>query len=408
MSILADTRTRLQLQPLHIQRDAREQLHEVGRIDTGVFVTMPTAGVDLLEWIGEGLRLDEVTARFRARHGQDPDLADFIETLDELGFIASPDDEVADEPDAAKPPSGWRPIARLNTARLGWTRSRLAVVVWAVLSIVAWVGVPLWLILDPRSRPTASSAWLGGDVMLNFAVLSAFGWTLVVAHEFSHVLAIRALGQDGTLTVGRRLYFLVLQTNVAGVRALPRRQRNIAYLSGMTWDLLVFFVCLVVYAAYPLAILRDVEYVLAMGLLFQCAFFMRTDVYYLFTNWLRLGNLKQDMQHWLLNGANRLVGRRPWHDLSQLPQRELKIVRLYAVFCVVSFLVLTWAALVLYFPLLSKFMTQALDQLGDGPTQPAFWDAVALLTVTVSYFTLLVYMLGRDMIRRYSARAVRD
>jgi putative peptide zinc metalloprotease protein len=272
---------------------------------------------------------------------------------------------------------------------------------WVLLALVAWIGVPLWLILDPSARPTASAAWLGDDVMLNFVVLSAMGWTLVVLHELSHVFAMRALGQDCTLTIGHRLYFVVLQSNVAGARALPRRMRYVPYLSGMTWDLLLVFICLLVHATVlPLPILGAVVYVLAMGLLFQFAFFMRTDTYYVLTNWLRLGNLMEDMRHWLANAGARLAGARPRHDLSAVPARELRLVRWYALFCGVSFIALTGTALVYYAPLLSKFLTRALDQLATGPGDAAFWDGAAFTAITVGYFGVLAWVTIRDLRRR--------
>lgn len=397
--------TRLALHPLHVQRDRRGEAHEVGRADTGVFVEMPSPGIDLIGWLGDGLPLGEVKARFRGRHGEDPDVEDFIATLTELGFVRSVDGRPVEE-DAPDPLRGWRPLVRIDAPRLAWARTRPAVALWTVMAAVGWIGVPLWFALFPGAWPTPSSAWIGGavSVSLNFAVLSVVGWTLVVVHEMSHVLSMRALGQDCSLTLGHRLYFVVIQSDVSAARALPRRMRFVPYLSGMTWDLNLLLLCLVLHATVlPIPVLGAVIYMTTMGLLFQCAFFMRTDMYYVLTNWLRLGNLMEEMRQWLGNAGRRLVGGRPRHDLRDVPPRELRLVRWYAGFCAVSFVALTWVAFVIYLPMLSKFVLGTSYGLAAGPAHAEFWDAAAFLAVTLGYFAVLVAVSIRDLRRRRRA-----
>lgn len=402
--------TRLRLAPLHVERDDRGDAHEVGRVDTGVFAEMPAAGLDLIAWIGDGLPLGEVKARFRSRHGEEPDLVDFVATLTELGFVDTIDGEALEQegPEAVR---AWQPLRRVDGARLAWTRRRPAVVGWCVLAAAGWIGVPLWYVLFPDAWPTPSSAWIGGSVsvFLNFAVLGVVGWTLVLLHELSHVFAMRALGQDSTLTLGHRLYFVVIQSNVAGARALSRRMRYVPYLSGMTWDLAVLETCLVLHATLlPLPVVGAVIYMTTMGLLFQCAFFMRTDMYYVLTNRLRLGNLMEEMRQWLGNLGCRLAGGRPRYDLSGVPAREMRFVRGYAVFCAVSFVALSYAAWMLYLPILSRFVLGAAHGLTAGPTHAEFWDASAFLTVTLGYFFVLIGVSIRDLRhRRRETRAGR-
>jgi hypothetical protein len=395
----------VRLARLHVQRDPRGDAHEVGRADTGVFVEMPAVGLDLIGWLGEGLALGEVKRRFRARHGEDPDLPDFVATLAELGFVEAVDGDVVEH--AEQPPlRAWQPLQRIDGARLAWTRSRPAVACWWLVAAVGWIGVPLWYALVPAAWPTPSSAWIGGSVsvFLNFAVLGVVGWTLVVLHELSHVFAMRALGQDSTLTLGHRLYFVVIQSDVAGARALPRRTRYVPYLSGMTWDLAVLLTCLVLHATLlPYAVVGAVIYMTTMGLIFQCAFFMRTDMYYVLTNRLRLGNLMEEMRTWLADLARRAVGRPPRGDLSTVPPREMRWVRGYAFFCAVSFVALSFVAFELYLPMLSKFVLSAADGLTAGPGHAEFWDAAAFLTVTLGYFVVLIAVSIRDLRRRRAA-----
>lgn len=402
MSTTLHEGTRLRLHPLHVTTDDIRDEHEVGRTDTGVFVAMPTAGVDLVGWLGAGLPLGEVAARFRDRHGEEADLADFVATLTNLDFVHSVDGHPV-QPKPSESARSWRPLLRISTPHLRWMRSRPALVLWVVVAVVGWLGVPVWYVLHPDTWPTAQDAWIGGpvSVSLNFAVLSVVGWGLVLLHEMSHLLAMRALGLDCSLTLGHRLYFVVAQTNMSTARTLPRRVRFVPYLSGMTWDLAVLFTCLVLHATVlPVPVVGAVIYMTTMGLLFQCAFFMRTDVYYTLTNWLRLGNLMEQTRQWLGNVGRRVIGAVPRHDLSDVPTREMRIVRVYAAFCFAGFLALTAAAAGLYLPMLARFLGGTTHGLAGGPAHAPFWDATAFLSVTLAYFTILVTVTIRDVRQR--------
>jgi putative peptide zinc metalloprotease protein len=400
--------TRVRLQRLHVTLDSAGEEHEVGRVDTGIFVAMPTAGVELIRWLEAGHPLGEVRDRFRDRHGEDPDLDGFVATLAEVGFLHSVDGAEIAAPPAERMRS-WRPLLRFSTPRLGWMRARPAVAVWTLAAVLGWVGVPIWYVLHPDTWPTAADAWIGGpvSVSLNFAVLGVLGWGLTFLHELSHLFAMRALGLDCSLTLGHRLYFVVAQTNMSSARALPRRVRFIPYLSGMTWDLSVLLSALVLHATVlPYPVVGAVIYMTTMGLLFQMAFFMRTDIYYALTNWLRVGNMMEDMRRVLGNTGRRLVRLPARHDLSDVPRRELRIVRVYAAFCVAGFIALSAAAFGLYLPMLGNFIAGTYQGLALGPTRAGFWDASAMLAVTGTYFCVLVTVSIRDFrLRRREARS---
>lgn len=333
---------RVRLAALHIERDDRGEAHEVGRPDTGVFAEMPAPGVDLIDWLGAGLTLGEVKDRFRAHHGEEPDLADFVATLRELGWVDEIDGAAVAPPEE-RPLRAWQPLRRLDGARLAWMRSRPALLAWVAIAIAGWTGVPLCTrcTQSPGRRPARPGIGGSVSVFLNFAVLGVVGWTLVLLHEMSHVLAMRALGQDSTLTT--------------------------------------------------------------MGLIFQCAFFMRTDMYYVLTNRLRLGNLMEEVRQCLADQARRLAGRRPQHDLSGVPARELRFARGYGAFCVLCFVGLSYVAWLLYLPMLLRFVGAAADGVVAGPAHAKFWDATAFLTVTVGYFVVLIAVSVRDVRRRRRA-----
>ena len=64
---------------------------EVGRPETGVFVCLPSEGVALVRWLQDELPLTDVTSRFLAAYGIEPDVGDFVRELSGCGFVESID-----------------------------------------------------------------------------------------------------------------------------------------------------------------------------------------------------------------------------------------------------------------------------------------------------------------------------
>ena len=73
---------------LHIG-DEVEGAVEVGRPETGVFVSLPKEGATLVRWLQDELPLDEVSTRFCDAYGVDTDVGDFVRELSGCGFVES-------------------------------------------------------------------------------------------------------------------------------------------------------------------------------------------------------------------------------------------------------------------------------------------------------------------------------
>jgi hypothetical protein len=183
---------------------------------------------------------------------------------------------------------------------------------------------------------------------------------------------------------------------MSGVRSLPRRERYAPYLAGITWDATVLLGCLLVQLAGADSVIPGaIAYLVTMTLLFELAFFMRTDIYYVIANALRLGNLMADTRHWLANQVARRRRRPAPYDLSAVPARELRIVRWYAIVLVLGVGVTLGQFVVLGLPLLARFVYGAASQLSAGPATGRFWDGAGLLLITVTHFGLLLIVIGR-------------
>ncbi|MEU3454980.1 hypothetical protein ABZ671_15470 [Micromonospora sp. NPDC006766] len=390
-STIVDTAV-VRLHPLHIG-DVEDGVCEVGRADTGVFVELPVEGVDLIRWIGDALPLGEVRRRFVERYGGEPDLADFLDGIASCGFVreaagvessageaAAPGQAAGGEP----PRRGLALLANLPQRRVAWLLTPPMMVAY----LAAWLAVPAMLLWQPTLRPAPADAFLLDRVLANALAVAAIAWTLVLLHEMAHAVAVRALGVTGRLSLSRRLWFMVAQTEMSGVRSVPRRRRYAPYLAGLTWDLLLMAGCLgLQLAGFGGRPIRTVAYTLTLSVVYQFLVFMRTDMYYVLGNWLRLGDLMGDTRRWLANLANRLVGRPPRHDLSGVPDREIRIIRWYAPVYLLGSLAVTAALLALTLPAMIKMVGLALTGLGAPVDGVAFWDGLGFVTLVALQLT---------------------
>jgi hypothetical protein len=404
-ALTLDADTVVALYRLHIGEE-RDGEAEVGRPETGTFIGLPSEGVALVRWLADEVPLRQVGERFMAAYGQEVDVVGFVRELSGCGFINSIDgcplvDESPDE--IAAEPRGWRLFAGLPQSRVAWLLSRPA----RACYVAIWVAVLALLVTRTDLRPSADGAFLNIGVLGNLAVLTGLGWLLVFMHEVAHLVAVRARGCSASLDLSHRLHLLVAQTDMTSVRVLPRNERFAPYLAGMTWDATVLLSCMLLQAGdVHSQVPQMIAYLLSMSLLFELGLYLRTDVYYVVTNVLRLGNLMQDTRRWLTNLAARGVRSAPRHDLSDIPPRELRLVRWYAIFAVVGVAITIGQFVLLGLPLLLRFARDAASGLHTGPGNLSFWDSTGLLAVLATQFGLLFIGVVRER-RRRRVRAAR-
>jgi putative peptide zinc metalloprotease protein len=391
VSLLREDST-VQLHLLHIG-DRDQDGHEVGRPDTGVFVSVPPEGVALLSWLQAGLSLGEVENRFLARYGQRPNLDDFLTDLEQCGFVRHFDGQAVEDDTGLPTRREWYLLAGLRQERVAWLLSRPMVALYAAV----WLGAIALTLTRPDLLPSPAEARLHPRVMLNAVALALVGWALVFLHEVAHVVLARAVGCPSSLSLGHRLNFLVAQTDLTALRAQPRSRRYGPYLAGVTWDVFLLLGCMLLGAGGVRSpVLSALATLTLMGIGFQFAFFMRTDIYYVFVNWLRLGNLVQDTRQWLANCLLRLVGRPQRYDLTAVPARELRVIRWYALFCTIGVAVVLGDFVLLGLPLVVPMLWQAVHGLAVGPAGVAFWDGILFLALSVLNLVMLLAVSWRD------------
>ena len=88
----------------------------LGDIDRHVFVAIPTEGLDILESLAAGNTVGHTTRLYEEKHDETPDIEDFLEALEQEGFIGEASAvDAGDVPDV--PPAPRRYTAGTTTRR---------------------------------------------------------------------------------------------------------------------------------------------------------------------------------------------------------------------------------------------------------------------------------------------------
>lgn len=386
MTIGVAAGSRVRFRPLRERRGGDGWV--IGRIETGCFISVPEPGRRTIALLGEGCAIGDVAAKLRAETGTTFAVADFVASLDQLGFVAAIDDQL--RADAARP----RPsLPWLRPGHVRWLLHPLAFVPVACLAGT----VAVMLALHPALLPSYRTLVWNSHAGLVLAVDAAIAWTLIVLHELAHLATARADGVPARITLSTRLQFLVAQTDVSGVWAAPRRTRMTVYLAGMSIDLCNAGICLLVLGlAEPHGLARRLlgvvvaETLLALPVQFMV--FMRTDIYFLLQDLIGCANLYADGSayiRYLGRRARRLVGRTRdprAHPGGDCTSAQPRAVGLYSVVLVVGTVTCLAVEFAVSLPVLITLIARAGSEI--GPTLAGTVDGGVALAILLGWQAL--------------------
>lgn len=369
----------------------------VGRLDDErAFVVLPADGAELLRRLEQGATPAAVAAWYLSTYGESVDILDFIADLDELGFLASADGPV---------PAG-RPIRWMRLGRLVFSP-------WGALGYGCLIALFLFEIArDHKLAPSYHNVFFTHYMSVLVLVTFLGQMPLILVHEAAHTLAGRRLGLPSKLSVGRRLYYLVFQTTMDGLVAVPRSKRILPILAGMIADVGVLM-GLTLFAAFtrhphggvslPGAIALSLAYLTLFRLLWQCWFFLQTDIYYLVTTVTGCVDLQRVSKHRIANFASRLLGRPARWDPEDWHPRDRSVSRWYSILLVVGY-GFSIATLVLgVLPAALKVFSAVLRRFaGHSGGATGVLDSIVFLTITVAELAIALGLAIKDRRRAVS------
>ena len=329
---------------------------------------------------------------------EDVNILEFVEQLVELGLVQAVDGvpvKRGQEKQAKSASAGflWIPYW---VGRLFFNKTMN---VFYLLLLVVNIFI---LIVNPQLFPHYKDLFLFDSMVLNMISYLFISLVLIIIHEFGHVLAIRSYDLPAKLSVGTRLIFIVFETDLTQAWKLELKQRNILYLAGMSFEQIILFVAFGLMLLFPDAnfagILGIVVLDIFIKFIYQCCFYMKTDVYYVVENVTGCYNLMENGQTYLRSFLKK--HRKPGKHFKELFQDEWNWIRMYSVFYIVG-VFLTLLLAVLYFvpQLYYIFSTIYLNLLGVG-NRAAFWDAMAFFVMMMTMLILFIYLARKKEVNK--------
>jgi hypothetical protein len=373
----------------------------VGHPARAVFLRVPAAAAEVLDDLANGLTVGEAAELHHQRYAETADLEDFLSDLERRGFVRM----ASDASRIHAPPAG-TPDAPVRPYHFEWLSPRLARIFFGPAPASAAAGLLVLaaaaLASDPGLIPNWRALYFSENTARYLLTLMALGLLTTFFHEMGHLLAARAAGVSCRFGVSNQLWFVVWETDITGVWALPRRQRYLPIVAGPLVDLmsaaaLVLLAWAEVHGGLSVPptwsrTARGLLFLYLMRLAWQCYFFLRTDFYYAAVNALGCTNLMHDTRAYLWSTLRRSLGRRAEDALGHLAPRERSAVRIYSGLWLVG-RTLAFALLVLVqFPLFVQYLglvTRHLrGEVTPAPGAPSLVTAVAFIAFLVAGLTL--------------------
>jgi hypothetical protein len=359
----------------------------VGRQDTESYAVLPEDGAQLLHRLVDGMPVAEAVSWYQATYAEPVDIADFLLTLRELGFVREDG-----EPPAAP--------QRVRFQRLGSLAFSPPLWICYLGLVVACVVV---MSRQPRLLPRPGNIFFIRSLIAVQLAVFATQMPALAWHEWFHVLAGRRLGLPTRLTVGRRLFFVVLETRLNALLGVPPRRRYLPFLAGMLADLVLFSGLTLVAAADrsgPLAwagrLALAAAYVTLLRLAWQLCVFLRTDSYYVLTTALGCTDLAGAAAAYLRSLADRTGlwrgGPRPDTEFSA---RDRALAPAFGLVTVVGVTAMFALAGIAIAPAIVEFFTRLGQGLASGRVGASFWDSTGSLVITVTQLAVLPLLVGR-------------
>ncbi|GAA3452362.1 hypothetical protein [Dactylosporangium matsuzakiense] len=393
----------------------------IGLVEQHVFLEIPAPGLDILNWLSEGKSVGETAGLFESKHGQAPDIEDFLTALNDEGFLQPAD--ATEEATVKAVPASEHVHTHGRSVSLHWLSPSAArkLVGWPVLlGCAAIMAAGVWFAVgDPGLMPVPGKSLLFPEY---FAALTWATMILslgsVMIHEIAHVVAARAAGVTANMEVGNQLYVLVAQTDMTGIWLAPKRRRYLAFTIGLIADATTAALLIALlwfgrhgYVSLPywLSLLSTALVLTALIRVgWQFFFFLRTDGYYVFATAFNCKSLMVDTEDFLRNQVKRLRPSLPRVDQSAIPKREMRAIRAYSLIWIAGRFISVGVFFFAGLPVLWGYLYQAILYVtgGDSRFNSIDFATVAILGLGVNGWGVALWI--RSLYRGRRDRRRRD
>ena len=360
----------------------------VGRLDTGSYAVLPHDGAELLRQLTEGMSARQAADWYDTTFDEPVDISDFLESMDDLGFLRS-----ADMPVVPASAPRFQRLGRILFSRPAW------------IGYLLIAATCLYLLAhQPALRPRPSMVYFT-DSLVAVQLLILFGQTpLAFLHESFHVLAIRRLGLPSKLSISNRLTYVVFETQSSGLLSVSRKRRYLPLLAGILLDLEVFFILDIVASVsrsgngFTLVgrICLALSFTVAARIGWQFLLYLQTDLYYVLATTLNCQDLHAASTAIFANRIRRFFGRTArLVDETQWTERDRRVGAWYGWFLMVGYAAAFGLVLLVFVPIVVIYLERGSSGLLSNPSGGRFWNSVASLVIVAFNVVLPVFLARR-------------
>ncbi|UOQ46996.1 peptidase [Gracilibacillus caseinilyticus] len=378
--------TKILLHELHYRKEKKHFIVE--KNSTGDFYEMPEICIEAIEKINQQQSLKKIEEDLILAYPQEEvDLLSFVQQLIELELVKEVDGEEVFHDGINQAVSGftWLPS---SFARILFNKATIP------LLLLLFLVNLLLFITDHRLMPHYTDIFLFQSMISNMGLYMLISLVLIILHELGHILALRSYDLPASVSVGHRMYILVVaETDLTAAWKLEAPQRYRLFLGGMFIDQLLLLAAILTKLSVPAGeelfagIISIVILDIFIKTIYQCSIYMKTDLYYVLENATRCYNLME-------NGKNDLANWIPYlkkDSTTATFEGEEKMVRIYGIFSLIGVL-FTFSLFVFYFiPQVTYILKTTLPHLVDPVDNPYFWDAVAIVLQLLIMAGLLLF-----------------
>lgn len=167
---------------------------------------------------------------------------------------------------------------------------------WFIIAVTIIADI---LYMFFTSSPLLFSGYINGAGLLAFlgmVVLSSF------IHELGHAAACSRFGVEcGGIGIGLYINFPVLYTDVTKIWRLPVKQRCVVNLGGVYFQSYILLFSIIANSFYESDYLKYLILALNMGMILTLNPFFKFDGYWIASDLLGIGNLRQKTRDWMIS-----------------------------------------------------------------------------------------------------------
>ncbi len=390
--------------PLSIQPDGDDFL--IGNAQMDEFYQVPAPGRAVVAMLQAGKTPAEIKAVLAADGEEVVDVADFVATLREIGFIY-PVEEAHRHAERLAGLDEDKRILFQADPRIARAVFSLPVLA-CYLAVVGYAGY--LAVFDPALRIDWDAFFIERDLALTLVLLLLMSSLAVGLHEIGHMLAAARHGISSRLGIGNRLWNIVAEADLSGIWALPKRQRYLPLLAGMMVDILLIALVTLTIAAlrhegetgFAVRLLQALALQIMVTIVWQFNLFLRTDVYYVLSNHLSYPNLDADARTYLRDCLYRVSRGRLGTRAVGPTYKSVRVLRLFSVLWVVGRIGAVTVLLLVFLPTLAKYAAKSYEAYRDpAASMYTVYDLGAFVLLSAIIFVGGVYMWLR---RRWPTR----